>query len=269
LKGRTIQYCLAWAFEFLYQCEKSSQEILLIKLDFAKAFDTIDHSAMIKIMQRMGFDEKWIKWIQAIFGTRKSVVLLNGVPGRQFFCKRRLRQGDPLSPLLFVLATDLLQSAINKAFTDGILQAPFSHTYQMDFPVVQYANDTLIIMKACNAQVLAMKDILQKYADSTGLHINFHKSSIIPINLSTQQATLFAGLLGCNIAAIPFTYLGLPLGKTKPSVQDLMPLVDIIERRVSTTFLMMSYSGRVTVINSLLTSIANFTMCSVHINPKN
>jgi hypothetical protein len=52
LKGRTIQDCIAWAFEFLYQCEKSSQEIILIKLDFAKAFDTIDHTAMIKIMQQ-------------------------------------------------------------------------------------------------------------------------------------------------------------------------------------------------------------------------
>jgi retron-type reverse transcriptase len=60
LKGRTIQDCLAWAFEYLYQCEKSNQEILLLKLDFAKAFDTIDHSAMLKIMQQMGFDEKWI-----------------------------------------------------------------------------------------------------------------------------------------------------------------------------------------------------------------
>jgi hypothetical protein len=67
---------------------------------------------------------------------------------------------------------------------------------------------------------------------------------------------------------MPFTYLGVPLGTTKPSVQDLMPLVDRIERKVSATFLMMNYSGRVTVVNSLLTSIANFTMCSIHINPK-
>jgi hypothetical protein len=129
LKGRTIQDCLAWAFEFLYQCEKSNQEILLLKLYFAKAFDTIDHSAMIKIMQHMGFDERWIKWIQAIFGSGKSSVLLNGVPGRQFFCKCGVRQGDALSPLLFVLAADLLQAAINKAFLADIIQAPFSHSY--------------------------------------------------------------------------------------------------------------------------------------------
>jgi hypothetical protein len=137
----------------------------------------------------------------------------------------------------------------------------------MDFPVVQYAYDTLVIFPADIEQVLVMKNILEKYATSTGLKINFHKSSMIPINLGEDSAAAIADLLGCKCASMPFTHLGLPLGTTKPTVQDLIPLVRI-ERRVSATFMLMSYSGRVTLINSLLTSIATFTMCSLQLHPR-
>ena len=73
---------------------------------------------------------------------------------------------------------------------------------------------------------------------------------------------------GCVIGSMPFTYLGLPLGTTKPTVYDLMPLVDRIERAISANFMMMSYSGRVTMINTLLTSIATFLMCALKMPPK-
>jgi hypothetical protein len=113
-----------------------------------------------------------------------------------------------------------------------------------------------------------MKHILETYAQSTGLKINFHKSSMVPINLARERAQIFADLLGYKIASLPFAYLGLPLGTTKPTVHDLMPLVDRIERRVSANFMLMSYSGKVILVNSLLTSIATFTMCSIQLNPK-
>ena len=67
---------------------------------------------------------------------------------------------------------------------------------------------------------------------------------------------------------MPVTYLGLPLGTTKPTILEMMPLVDRVERRMTANFMIMSYSGRVRVINSLLSSIAMFTMCSLHIPPK-
>jgi hypothetical protein len=74
-----------------------------------------------------------------------------------FYCKRGVRQGYPLSPLLFVLAADLLQSIINKAKENGILRLPIDVGYSVDFPIVEYADDTLMIMEASSQQILPSK----------------------------------------------------------------------------------------------------------------
>ena len=86
--------------------------------------------------------------------------------------------------------------------------------------------------------------------------------------MTSQTADQIAQTLGCTVGTMPFTYLGLPLGTTKPTVLELMPLVHRIERKLTASFMMMSYSGRTTVINTLLSSVAMFYMCNLHIPPK-
>jgi retron-type reverse transcriptase len=135
IRSRTIQDCIAWCFEYIHQCHHSKKEIIILNLDFAKAFDTIEHCAVIQIMMQMGFPNKWLEWISMIFTSGFSSILLNGTSGKQYKCKRGVRQGDPLSPLLFILAAELLQFVINDAMQHGLLSLPIS-CYNNEFPVV-------------------------------------------------------------------------------------------------------------------------------------
>lgn len=92
----------------------------------------------------MGFSKRWNAWVQNILNSASTSILLNGVPGNLIQCKRGVRQGDPLSPLLFVLADDLLQVVINKAKNMGILTVPIPNTNEQDYLIVQYADDTIL-----------------------------------------------------------------------------------------------------------------------------
>jgi hypothetical protein len=121
IKGRTIQDFLAWVFEYIYMCNKSQKQMVILKLDIEKAFDKIEHNAILEILRHKGLRTKWLKWMDMIMSSWTSSIMLNGVPGKTFHCKRGVRQGDPLSSILFVLAADLLQSIQNKAKDAGII----------------------------------------------------------------------------------------------------------------------------------------------------
>lgn len=215
IHSRTIQDCLAWAFEYLHLCHTYKKDIIILKLDFEKALDKVEHQAMLEIMKHKGFDDRWLSWMQLIFSSSTSSVLLNGVPGKTFHCRRGVHQGDPLSPLRFVLAADLLQSCLNESRSLGFLNLPLPMAYSQDFPILQYADDTLVIMEGCNNQLNHLKQLLQTFATSTGLKVNYDKSMMIPINTSEVQCNALAQTFGCIVGQLPFTYLGLPLGLTK------------------------------------------------------
>jgi hypothetical protein len=123
-----------------------------------------------------------------------------------------------------------LQSLINEALHKGLISLPLATSYGQAYPIVQYADNTLIIMLADARQLFFLKGLLQSFAMVTGLKVNFRKTFIVPINVSEDKVDILAGTLGCQVVLVPFTYLGLPMGTTKPTVQEFVPLLSRVEK---------------------------------------
>ena len=114
--------------------------------------------------------------------------------------------------------------------------------------MIQCADDTIVFLPAEKEQVETLKKLLVDYAASIGLRLNFQKSTLIPINVAPAEALGFADMFGCVVGEMPFTYLGLPLGTTKPTVMDFMPLVTSVERSVSVASNLLDYGSKLTYL---------------------
>jgi hypothetical protein len=108
---------------------------------------------------------------------------------------------------------------------------------------------------------------LNTFAASTGLRVNYQKSNIYPINVDQDKMEILANTFDYQIGSYPFTYLGLPLGPNKPKVDDLLPLVQRIERRLVSTSKFLNQAGRLELINSVLSALPTFLMGVIKLQP--
>jgi hypothetical protein len=146
-----------------------------------------------------------------------------------------------------------------------LLQLPLTENCGQDFLIVQYADDTLLIMEACPKQLFFLKAVLNSYATSTGLRVNYNKSSLYPINVNPEKMEILSRTFNCQIRSMPFTYPGLPLGLSKPRIQHFLPLIQRIEKRLSCTSNFVSQAGRLELVNSVFSALPTFLMCTLKI----
>jgi len=118
-------------------------------------------------------------------------------------------------------------------------------------------------MQADARQLFCLKALLNSFAESTGLKVNFHKSCLIPINVPAHKIPHVTGVLRCVLGELPFTYLGIPLGTTKPLVRYYAPLICRVERNLSASSTFLAYSERLQSINSVISSIPTYYMCTL------
>jgi hypothetical protein len=187
---------------------------------------------------------------------------LNGIPRPWIQIKRGLRQGDPLSPLLFLIIVDILQKVIQGFSKEGSLNHPL--VSDLTCPVIQYADDTLIIFQGEPHQACLLKEILDAFSLMTGLSINYDKSTLVPINLDNEEQTQIANILGCPIASFPQTYLGIPLSNSKLLRWALSPILQSLDKRIDTLAISRAtLEGRLTLSKLMLSTLPSHILACI------
>lgn len=179
IKKRSIQDNFLFTQNLVRALHRAKQPAIFMKLDIAKAFDSVRWEYLLEVMRQMGFGSKWCGWVSILLSTATTAVLLNGACGPWFRHFRGLRQGDPLIPLLFILAMEPLQRLFELSIAEGTL-TPIQHSAAR-VRMSMYADDVAIFLNPDKEEIRATNDILDVFGTVSGLITNKEKSMVYPI----------------------------------------------------------------------------------------
>lgn len=166
----------------------------------------------------------------------------------------------PLSPYLFLLVAETLQQLIKA--NQNLIIHPIDDGYSC--PVLQYADDTLIVVCGDSEDVANLKMLLDLFADATGLKINYNKSTVVLIHMSEHSVQQCIYLLGCKREGFPQVYLGLPLSVHKLPASVFKPQIDKADRYLAGwQSSLLNYMGRAVLVNAVLDSQLVYAMSAL------
>jgi len=262
VKGRNIRDCIALTSEVVNVLDKKIfGGNLALKIDISKAFDTLNWNFLLKVLKSFGFNNIFCNWITYILHSTKMSVSINGSQKGYFSCNRGIRQGDPLSPILFCIAEEVLSRSIKLLVEQGKLDLIGAARGSSIPSHCFYAEDLMVFFKAKFSNLEALKQVFTRYADSSGQVISLTKSFIYGGGITNAIMNLIVNLLGFSIGSLPFIYLGAPIFKGKPKRVYFQPIADKVKLKlVNWKFSLLSIAGRVQLIKSVVESMLIHTM---------
>ncbi|KAK1321991.1 putative ribonuclease H protein [Acorus calamus] len=222
IPGRALQDSFMVTQELVAALHKDKRTGVALKLDFANAYDSVDWSFLLHVLGFHGFNSSWIHMIRQCISMAHASVVINGSLHGYFPINSR--------------------SGRNERGTQ--------------YTILQYADDTILFGEAEEETLQGFWFILKCFERLSGLHINFDKSVLLPINVGDQGAHSLASIIGCTVGEFPCKHLGLPLVKKRLRKPDWMSLVERLGKRLSGWKRKhLSYGGRVTLLQAVLTNL--------------
>nr|GEW78193.1 RNA-directed DNA polymerase, eukaryota [Tanacetum cinerariifolium] len=218
--------------EVLHWCKRKNKKAMFFKVDFAKAYDSVRWDYLIDVLEAFGFCPTWCKWIRGTFCFAKASVLVNGSPSNEFQFHRGLKQGDPLSPYLFILVMESLPLSFSRAVEEGLFKGiclngsvSISHLF--------YADDAMFIGEWSDANLRGIINILKCFFLASGLQININKSQVLGVGVPRLIVEPAASSFGCTILKNQFRYLGVMVGECMSRNKEWADVVLKLRLRLS------------------------------------
>ncbi|GAU28950.1 hypothetical protein TSUD_59630 [Trifolium subterraneum] len=230
----------------------------MMQLDLQKAYDTIDWNAMECVLNEVGFPKQFTKWIMIAVTSVSYRFNINGNHTTIMKANRGLRQGDPISPLLFVIMMEYLNKCFQK------LQKNHNFNFhakceKLSLTNLCFADDILLFSRGDAVSVSLMLETFEKFSKSTGLKVNTSKCCIFFGGVDQCTQDDIKRITRFEEGKLPFRYLGIPMTSKKLAIHHYMGLIDKIVGRITHwSSKLLSYAGRIQLLQSVIFAMTNY-----------
>ncbi|GJW49663.1 RNA-directed DNA polymerase, eukaryota [Tanacetum coccineum] len=246
--------------DLIHWCKSKKKQTLIFKVDFEKAFDSVRWDYLDDVLNLFGFGAKWRSWIQNCLHSSRGSVLVNGSPTSEFQFHKGLKQGDPLSPFLFILIMESLHLSFQRVVNDGLFKG-VNIGSSLQLSHLFYADDVIFMGQWSEANIDIIVNALKCFHLASGLRMNLHKSKLMGIAIENDKIARAANKIGCLTLKSPFSYLGIKVGGLMSRVNSWDKVVDSLYARLSKWKMKtLSIGGRLTLLKSVLGSMPIYYM---------
>ncbi|CAJ2659660.1 unnamed protein product [Trifolium pratense] len=271
VEGRSIIDNALIAIEIIHALKRRTRGAkgeLALKIDISKAYDKVEWSFLKGVLMRMGFSDKWVQLIMLCESSVNYSALVNFEKVGPIHPGRGLRQGDPLSPYLFIMVTEGLTSLIKKAVASGDLHGVKICSGAPMVSHLLFADDCFIFCRSNLSETRKIMEILKIYEDASGQEINLSKSEVFfSRNISQAAQEDLSNLMGVRHVLGTGTYLGMPCMVGRSKKATFAYIKDRIWRKINSwRSRHLSKAGKEVMIKSVLQAIPAYIM-SIYIIP--
>lgn len=252
--GRDIGDNILLAQELIQNIDRKTRGgNAVLKLDMAKAYDRVDWEFLFKVMEKFGFNQDWIDKIKRSINNCGFSILINGELKGYFKSTRGLRQGDPISPSLFIILAECLSRGLYYLFYNNV-DLQFRYGGRIPVSHLAFADDIVIFTNGQKSSLNKIMKFISHYTESSGWAINCNKSSLY--TRREIHRNVIAENTGFQYLPLPMIYLGVPLYKGHKRAVLFEELISKIKRRIlGWEHRWLSAGGRISLINHVLSSM--------------